>query len=112
MLNRTRFIYQLSAVALNEHYFVLSLVTSAGTYVKEFVHGDLGRTVPSISSILGAHADILQLDVTWLYDEYRGGGEPLLTHVLACYSGEDNEHRSLNDMKLIPFRPTKKARQL
>ena len=34
--------YQLRAVYLNEHYFVLSLSTSAGTYVKEFVHGDFG----------------------------------------------------------------------
>ncbi len=28
------------------------MVTSAGTYVKEFVHGDLGRTSPSIGQIL------------------------------------------------------------
>lgn len=30
----------------------MSIVTSAGTYVKEFVHSDLGRTSPSVSSIL------------------------------------------------------------
>ncbi|KAF5201374.1 Pseudouridine synthase family protein [Thalictrum thalictroides] len=36
----------------------------AGTYIKEFVHGDLGRTKPSIGSILGCRAEILQLDVT------------------------------------------------
>ena len=30
--------------------------------VKEFVHGDLGRTVPSVASLLGCQADILQLD--------------------------------------------------
>jgi tRNA U54 and U55 pseudouridine synthase Pus10 len=30
--------------------------------VKEFVHGDLGRTIPSIGSLLGCKADILQLD--------------------------------------------------
>jgi tRNA U54 and U55 pseudouridine synthase Pus10 len=32
-------------------------------YVKEFVHGDFGRTVPSICSMLGKRADIFQLDV-------------------------------------------------
>ncbi|GLT99915.1 hypothetical protein SLE2022_173190 [Rubroshorea leprosula] len=36
----------------------------AGTYIKEFVHGDLGRTHPSVGSILGCRAEILQLDVT------------------------------------------------
>ncbi|KAJ8437430.1 hypothetical protein Cgig2_031951 [Carnegiea gigantea] len=37
-------------------YFLLHLCTQAGTYIKEFVHGDLGRTYP--------RAEILQLDVT------------------------------------------------
>jgi tRNA pseudouridine synthase 10 len=36
----------------------------AGTYIKEFVHGDLGRTTPSMGSILGCRAEIIQLDVT------------------------------------------------
>ena len=45
-------------------YFTLHLRTSAGTYVKEFVHGDLGRTRPSVGSLLGCEADILWLDVT------------------------------------------------
>jgi len=48
----------------------------AGTYVKEFVHGDLGRTTPSVCSLLGCQADILQLDVVWLFDDFEGGGEP------------------------------------
>ncbi|XP_068645889.1 uncharacterized protein [Aristolochia californica] len=45
-------------------YFLLHLCTQAGTYIKEFVHGDLGRTHPSIGSIFGCRAEILQLDVT------------------------------------------------
>ncbi|GHP02307.1 hypothetical protein PPROV_000106400 [Pycnococcus provasolii] len=44
--------------------FVLHLSTTAGTYVKELVHGDLGRTVPSICSLLGRGCWCLQLDVT------------------------------------------------
>ena len=51
---------------INEHYLELRIITSGGTYVKEFVHGDFGRTVPSISGILGCKADILQLDVLGL----------------------------------------------
>lgn len=40
--------------------------TQAGTYVKEFVHGDFGRTRPSLSDLLGVkcgEVDILELDV-------------------------------------------------
>ncbi|CAH8391096.1 unnamed protein product [Eruca vesicaria subsp. sativa] len=43
---------------------ISSMKELAGTYIKEFVHGDLGRTTPSIGSILGCRAEIIQLDVT------------------------------------------------
>jgi hypothetical protein len=46
------------------------MITSAGTYVKEFVHGDLGRTSPSIFTALQCDVDIVQLDVTWLFDHF------------------------------------------
>lgn len=55
---------------LTKNYFLLRVVTSAGTYVKEFVHGDFGRTHPSVSSILECKTDITQLDVIWLYDNF------------------------------------------
>lgn len=45
-------------------YFRLQLNTQAGTYIKEFVHGDFGRTQPSIGDLLGGVVvDILALDV-------------------------------------------------
>ncbi|KAG6551351.1 hypothetical protein Mapa_007137 [Marchantia paleacea] len=47
----------------SENYFLLQLCTQAGTYIKEFVHGDLGRTYPNVGSLLDCAADILQLDV-------------------------------------------------
>ncbi|XP_034248513.1 tRNA pseudouridine synthase Pus10 [Thrips palmi] len=43
--------------------FVLNMATQAGTYVKEFVHGDFGRTTPSLRDLLGSDVDILALDV-------------------------------------------------
>ncbi|RZF34963.1 hypothetical protein LSTR_LSTR010055 [Laodelphax striatellus] len=44
--------------------FKLFLETQAGTYVKEFVHGDFGRTKPSVGDLLGnLSVDILALDV-------------------------------------------------
>ena len=46
-------------------YFTLHLRTAAGTYIKEFVHGDMGRTRPNVGSLLGGlTADLLALDVT------------------------------------------------
>ena len=46
--------------------FRLNMVTQAGTYIKEFVHGDFGRTSPSLKDFLGAEVDIIELDVTWV----------------------------------------------
>jgi len=42
--------------------FRLQLRTQGGTYIKEFVHGELGRTTPSVTSILGRPVDIVALD--------------------------------------------------
>ena len=39
------------------------MIASAGTYIKEFIHSDLGRTYPNLMSILDCECDILQLDV-------------------------------------------------
>ncbi|XP_074373005.1 uncharacterized protein LOC141713470 [Apium graveolens] len=55
---------KIERITSSSQYFLLHLCTQAGTYIKEFVHGDLGRTHPSIGSILGCRAEILQLDVT------------------------------------------------
>lgn len=59
---RTRHILSLSARRISDHWIQLRMATSAGTYVKEFCHGDCGRTKPSISSLLGGRVDITELD--------------------------------------------------
>lgn len=33
-------------------------MTSAGTYVKEFIHSDIGRTYPNLGSLLNCDIDI------------------------------------------------------
>ncbi|XP_021284347.1 putative tRNA pseudouridine synthase Pus10 [Herrania umbratica] len=65
-LEREKIIHwmKIERIAGSCQYFLLHLCTQAGTYIKEFVHGDLGRTQPSVGSILGCRAEILQLDVT------------------------------------------------
>jgi tRNA pseudouridine synthase 10 len=65
---RDKVIHRLRATYINQHYMHVCLLASAGTYIKEFVHGDLGRTVPSVGSLLDSEADILQLDVTNVYE--------------------------------------------
>ncbi len=40
----------------------------AGTYVKELMHGDGGRTTPSLAEALGAEVKVLELDVLGIHD--------------------------------------------
>lgn len=60
---RPRTIHAIKATPLGPHWMLVDLDTQAGTYVKEFVHGDLGRTLPNLGSLMGCRADIIQLDV-------------------------------------------------
>ncbi|ELP86928.1 coiled-coil domain containing protein, putative, partial [Entamoeba invadens IP1] len=48
LLTRDRTIYTLKLNPIDDHFGLLELETEAGTYIKEFVHGDLGRTNPNI----------------------------------------------------------------
>ncbi|XP_011638037.1 putative tRNA pseudouridine synthase Pus10 [Pogonomyrmex barbatus] len=75
---RTRVIYEMRARWAKPHelkalhtaaestdvFFILDVKTQAGTYVKEFVHGDFGRTNPSLCNFINAEVDIVALDVT------------------------------------------------
>ncbi|KAM5318642.1 tRNA pseudouridine synthase Pus10 isoform 1-T1 [Glossophaga mutica] len=60
---RARIIHSMETCYVDEHHFRLYLKTQAGTYIKEFVHGDFGRTKPNIGSLMDVTADILELDV-------------------------------------------------
>jgi len=63
VMTRQRSITALSAVSIDPYHFRLRLTTQAGAYVKEFVHGDFGRTKPNLTIILDRFVDILELDV-------------------------------------------------
>ncbi|XP_029912692.1 tRNA pseudouridine synthase Pus10 isoform X2 [Myripristis murdjan] len=60
---RQRLVHSMSTRLLDPHHFYLSLKTQAGTYIKEFVHGDFGRTKPNLCELLKTDTDILELDV-------------------------------------------------
>jgi len=63
LATRKKMIYRLTYEMINPQYFLIDLETQAGTYIKEFIHGDFGRTQPNLGSLLECTADILQLDV-------------------------------------------------
>ncbi|XP_073528483.1 tRNA pseudouridine synthase Pus10 isoform X4 [Phyllobates terribilis] len=63
LASRSRIIHTMKTEYVDEHHFRLYLKTQAGTYIKEFAHGDFGRTVPNIGSMMKTTADILELDV-------------------------------------------------
>ena len=60
---RERMVYTMQGEPVDSHHFYLYMVTQAGTYIKEFVHGDFGRTVPNLCLLLEQEVDILTLDV-------------------------------------------------
>ncbi len=73
-LVRERRVHACRVEALPDGTADLHLRTDGGTYVKELVSGDGGRTEPSVASILGRPARCVELDVTEVESE-RSPGE-------------------------------------
>jgi tRNA pseudouridine synthase 10 len=65
---RTRRIVAARLVDASEGRFTLDLRTEAGTYVKEWVEGDGGRTEPSLAALLGVPLKVEFLDVLEIHD--------------------------------------------
>jgi tRNA pseudouridine synthase 10 len=72
-LARERAVLDLKIEDLNDETLVLVLMTEAGTYVKEFVNGDNGRTVPSLAGALGVPCVVTALDVIEVVDNTNEG---------------------------------------
>jgi tRNA pseudouridine synthase 10 len=62
-LVRKRTIHWIEAEVTGEDTFELTLKTESGTYVKELVSGDEGRTNPNFSEALGVQCKVETLDV-------------------------------------------------
>lgn len=65
---RTRRVVAAHVVEAAEGRFTLELRTEAGTYIKEWVEGDGGRTEPSLASLVGAPLKVEFLDVMEIHD--------------------------------------------
>ena len=68
-LVRKRTIYWVKAENVGEDTFELTLETESGTYVKEFVSGDNGRTQPNFSDAIGTKCVVETLDVLAINDQ-------------------------------------------
>ncbi len=60
---RKRTIRGLDIVSMEDEKVVLEITCDAGTYVKEFVHGDESRTEPNLTDLLGTKCEVEKLDV-------------------------------------------------
>ena len=60
---REKHIYKCNLESINGAIATLTLETESGTYIKELISGDGGRTTPSISELLGVPCDVTELDV-------------------------------------------------
>jgi tRNA pseudouridine synthase 10 len=65
---RTRRIVEARLVDAAPGRFTLELRTEAGTYIKEWVEGDGGRTEPNLSALVGAPLKVEFLDVLEIHD--------------------------------------------
>jgi len=60
---RRKKVYELKVVNREGNKLELRIKCQGGLYVKELIHGDEGRTKPSIADILGCNVKCLELDV-------------------------------------------------
>ncbi len=62
-LIRTRLVKSIEIAGIEANTAEVVIKAEAGTYIKEFVNGDGGRTDPSLSSVYGSVLEIKELDV-------------------------------------------------
>jgi tRNA pseudouridine synthase 10 len=62
-LIRERYIYKVKVKKVSLKTALMEIRCQGGLYVKELVSGDEGRTIPSVTSLLGNRAKTLKLDV-------------------------------------------------
>lgn len=79
LMLREKIIHRLKLHTVSRCSAILEVWASAGTYIKQFVHGDLGRTTPNIGQLVGKRVDILQLDVGSLKQgQWKEGDENVM----------------------------------
>ncbi|MFX1442296.1 MAG: tRNA pseudouridine(54/55) synthase Pus10 [Promethearchaeota archaeon] len=62
-LIREKFVYKIESEYLSPNLFKFTVKTQGGTYIKELISGDEGRTTPSFSEVFGSKLICKELDV-------------------------------------------------
>ncbi|KAJ1976723.1 hypothetical protein H4R34_003866 [Dimargaris verticillata] len=62
-LTRPKRVHGMAVKPLADHFVTVTLCAEAGTYIKEFIHGDCARSAPSFAQMVGCRVDLLELDV-------------------------------------------------
>ena len=66
-LTRNRRVLSIKTKYINPKSFEITIRTESGTYIKELISGDNGRTQPNISNLLGIDCVCKKLDVTKIH---------------------------------------------
>ncbi len=72
---RKRKVKTISILELSGDRVAFAITAEAGTYIKELVHGDDGRTIPSIAGELGVEIKVEELDVLEILDSHDPGAD-------------------------------------
>jgi tRNA pseudouridine synthase 10 len=68
-LDRHRTIRRIGIESVNGPEVVFVVEADSGTYIKELMHGDEGRTQPNVAAIVGVPCEVLELDVIAIGDQ-------------------------------------------
>jgi len=68
-LVRSKSVVDAEVEALEGTRATIRIRAASGTYIKELMNGDEGRTTPSLAGLLGAKVSVVQLDVIGIHDE-------------------------------------------
>ncbi len=70
-LVRKRKVMEISLEEIQDNRATIHLTCQAGTYVKEFIHGDEGRTQPNLADELGLKCEVQFLDVVEIHHKQQ-----------------------------------------
>jgi tRNA pseudouridine synthase 10 len=68
-LERVRTIRNVIVESVKDRDVVFVVEADSGTYIKELMHGDEGRTQPNVAAIVGVPCEVLELDVIKIGDQ-------------------------------------------
>ncbi|HIH02016.1 TPA: tRNA pseudouridine(54/55) synthase Pus10 [Thermoplasmata archaeon] len=68
-LERVKTVRRIEVESVEGPEVVFVVEADSGTYIKELMHGDGGRTEPNVAGIVGVPCEVAELDVIWIGDK-------------------------------------------